>query len=85
MARMLAVAERRIDAAARTDYLTSIGARRQSAAATGVHFWVFEHADESGRFIEFVEGASEHDVRSVAEGDDVMRAALSIWREVQGG
>jgi len=84
MARMLAFAERHIDEASRTDYLTSVGARQRSAASSGVHFWVFEHADEGGRFIEFVEGASEQDVRSAAAGNNLLNPPVEVWREVQG-
>jgi hypothetical protein len=85
MGRMLAVAERQVDAAARGDYLTSVGARQHVAASSGVHFWVFEHAEESGRFIEFVEGASERDVRAVAVDGELLQGPLALWREVRGG
>ena len=83
MARMLSFAERHVDEASRTDYLTSVGARQRAAASAGVHFWVFEHAEQSGRFIEFVEGASEHDVRSAAVGNHLLNPPVMIWREVQ--
>jgi hypothetical protein len=82
---MLAVAERRVDAAAIADYLTAVPARRNAAASFGVHFWVFEHTEDRGRFIEFVEGASEGDVRAAAAGSELSVDSLTLWREVQGG
>jgi hypothetical protein len=85
MARVLAFAERRVVPSARTAYLASVRERQQDAEAAGAHFWVFEHAGESGRFIEFTEGGSDASVRRVAgdSGDD--GTPLALWREVQGG
>ncbi|MES2522361.1 MAG: hypothetical protein V4617_06675 [Gemmatimonadota bacterium] len=85
MARLLVFAERRVDLEARPAYLADVRARQATAAASGAHFWVFEHAGESGRFVEFTEGGSEEAVRLVAgtSGDD--HAPLALWREVQGG
>lgn len=81
MSRVLTLAERIVDDATRAGYLAALDTRRASAASLGANFWVFEHASESGRFIEFTEGGSEAAVRS-ATGLD---AALPLWREVQGG
>ena len=85
MTRLLAVTEHRVEAAVRADYLVAVGARQRAAASSGVHFWIFEHTDESGRFIEFVEGASEFAVRTAATDDNSPERSPSLWREVLGG
>ena len=78
MRKVLAVAERRIDAGRRSEYLTSLGARRSAANASGVAFWVFEHMVDAGRFIEFTEGA---DANAVAASLSDQRTP-ELWREV---
>ncbi|MEO7522005.1 MAG: hypothetical protein ABIW79_09330 [Gemmatimonas sp.] len=84
MARLLAVTEHRVEGAVRAEYLVAVGERQRAAETSGVHFWIFEHTDERGRFIEFVEGASESAVRSAAGSVHSSEPSLSLWREVQG-
>ena len=81
MARVLAMRECMVTPEQRSAYLTYLAVRRARAAALSVHFWVFEHATESGRFVEFMEAANEHAIAAVQ--DDGQPTAL--WREVQGG
>ena len=81
MARALTMVERRVSAADRETYLDSLESRRVSAEQLRLHFWVFEHADESGRFVEFTEGASEHDVANAQHG----ALPAPLWRQVYGG
>ena len=81
MGRVLSMTERRVDGAAREEYLATLASRRATAAAAPAHFWVFEHASDRGRFVEFTEAASEDAIASV-QGHD---APESLWREVQGG
>jgi hypothetical protein len=50
----------------------------------GANFWVFEHVEEHGRFVEFTEGESEASVRTVNAGPDHETASLALWREVRG-
>jgi len=49
--------------------------------AVPAHFWVFEHADDRGRFVEFTEAAGEEQIAALHERD----MPADIWREVQGG
>ncbi len=81
MARVLAMQERVIGHDERAAYLASLIDRRARAAAVPAHFWVFEHATESGRFVEFTEAASDADVAAAHGNGD----APALWREVQGG
>lgn len=81
MARTLSIIERRVSDAERVAYLAALPARKQRAAAVPAHFWVFEHAAERGRFVEFTEAAGEEQVAAV-HGHD---APADLWREVQGG
>jgi len=85
MARVLAVTERRVEAPTRAAYLAEVAVRQDKAASDGAHFWVFEHAVESGRFIEFTEGSTDASVRAVAGPYATDGAPLALWREVQGG
>jgi len=78
---VLAFVERRIALGEREAYLEGVNARRQVASAARAHFWVFEHDDEPGRFVEFTEAGSATDVATVHDG--VLPAPL--WREVPGG
>jgi len=80
MSRLLAMVECRIAPAMRQDYLAGIGARTVDAASSGAHFWVFEHAADSGRFLEFTEAGSEEALRSASEEG----ASAGVWREVKG-
>jgi len=81
MARVLAMQEVVIAAAEREAYLAALVNRRARAAAVPAHFWVFEHATESGRFVEFTEAASDEAIAAAHEGGQM----LGRWREVQGG
>lgn len=78
MTKVLAVSERRVDDDRRSEYLTSLGARRSAAASTGVAFWVFEHMGEPGRFIEFTEGADASAVAATLSD----QVTPELWREV---
>ena len=81
MARALMMVERLVSAAEREAYLRDLAKRGSAAKHVRLHFWVFEHADESGRFVEFTEGASE--VAIASAHTDALPAPL--WREVYGG
>lgn len=81
MARTLTIVERRVSDAERAEYLAALSARKLRAAAVPAHFWVFEHATERGRFVEFTEAAGEQQI-AAAHGD---HAPADLWREVQGG
>lgn len=81
MARTLSIVERHVSDAARAEYLAALPSRRERAAAVPAHFWVFEHAAERGRFIEFTEAAGAEQIAALHGTDD----ARDLWREVQGG
>ncbi len=81
MARMLTIVERRVATAERDAYLAALEPRRRAAAAINAHFWIFEHADEVGHFVEFTEGADANAIASVHDGE----LPAPVWREVQGG
>ncbi len=81
MSRVLSMAERHVDGAAREEYLATLALRRATAAAARAHFWVFEHASDRGRVLEFTEAASDDAIAS-AQGHN---APELLWREVQGG
>ncbi len=53
--RTLLVTERRITALERAEYMSGLVRKRAKCARAGVQFWVFEHDQESHRFLEFVE------------------------------
>lgn len=80
MARALHMRECHIQVEARAAYLESVAERRTRAAALQAHFWVFEHAGESGRFLEFTEAKHEDDLVSLVGPE----AAHNRWREIQG-
>jgi hypothetical protein len=81
MPRALTIVERLVPEAERAAYLAALPDRTQRAAAVPAHFWVFEHATERGRFVEFTEAADDARIAAV-HGTDVAR---DTWREVQGG
>jgi len=81
MARTLTIVERRVSDEERADYLAALSRRKQRAVAVPAHFWVFEHADDRGRFVEFTEAAGEEQIAALHERD----MPADIWREVQGG
>ena len=81
MARTLTIVERRVTDAERAEYLAALSGRKQRAAAVPAHFWVFEHATERGRFVEFTEAAGEEQIAALHDHD----MPADLWREVQGG
>lgn len=81
MARALTMHEQRVATADRAAYFAALADRRQRAAAVQAHFWVFEHAGDPGRFVEFTEAASEEILAAVSGNVET----LGVWREVQGG
>lgn len=80
MPRALHMQERHIAEPVRAAYLASLEARRTHAVSVRAHFWVFEHATEPGRFVEFTEAASADDLATLVGTD----AAQNSWRELQG-
>ncbi len=81
MARALTMVERWVSGVDRETYLNTLPSRRTAAEQLRLHFWVFENADESGRFVEFTEGASEQDIANAHDGE----LPAPLWREVLGG
>jgi hypothetical protein len=81
MARALTIVERRIGDHERAAYLAALPGRKLRAAAVPAHFWVFEHAAERGRFVEFTEAADDAGVVALQATD----TPAELWREVQGG
>ena len=71
--------ERRVPPSERGAFLTALSARRDAAQSYRAHFWVFEHAEDAGRFVEFTEAADEASVTAAHVGD----LSASLWREVQ--
>ena len=84
MPRVLTFEEQQVDAAMRAEYMARVAVRRAAAASAGVNFWVFEHAAESGRFVEFTEGASAEAVRAAHGESQHGNTSLALWREVRG-
>lgn len=80
MSRVLATTERHVDAPARDVYFAELQHRRVVAEAAHVHFWVFEHATQHGRFIEFVEAP---DAVALARAFPTLMPT-DVWRAVQG-
>jgi hypothetical protein len=72
--------ERRVSTDERAAYLAGLAPRRLEAAAVRAHFWVFEHHEEPGRFVEFTEAGSVAEIASVHDGE----VPAPYWREVQG-
>lgn len=77
MSRALHMMELRVALAERADYLAALPSRVARAAAVPAHFWVFEHASEAGRFVEFTEAANT-ELLAVAVGHE---AASNAWRQ----
>jgi hypothetical protein len=80
MARALHLQECRVQADERAAYLAALPARTARATALQAHFWIFEHAGESGRFMEFTEAKREEDLAALVGP----AAATDRWSEVQG-
>ena len=78
MARALTMVERHVPAGERMQYLQRLAEKRVAAKHARVHFWVFEHDGESGRFVEFTEGASATDIAAAHDGE----LPAPLWREV---
>ncbi|MBL0172690.1 MAG: hypothetical protein IPP90_18675 [Gemmatimonadaceae bacterium] len=79
-ARVLTMVERRVSAIERDTFMQALDARRQLAHTVRANVWVFESADEPGRFIEFTEAADVADVATVHQGT----MPAPVWREVRG-
>jgi len=75
------MAARRVSLVARDAYLAALPERRARASAVPAHFWVFEHATDPERFVEFTEAASSELLAAALDPDP----ASDVWREVQGG
>ena len=78
MARHLSMLERRIDGPDENAYIASLAGRVAAATEAEAHFWVFSHASDPHRYVEFVEGAN---ASKVAELSGVSESAL--WRAVE--
>jgi hypothetical protein len=78
MSRHLAIVERVVHQEDAQDYLSSLVPRQQTAANVDANFWVFAHASDANRFVEFVEGS---DASQVARLSGVEQAAL--WRAIE--
>lgn len=77
MTRSLGIAKRDVPAASRASYVADVAARGAAAAQRGVHHWVFQHATDPARFIEFTEGPDDSAVVAFA-GDEV-----ELWRAIE--
>ena len=78
MSRHLAIVERQVEAERSEEYRATLRQRERAAAAANAHFWVFAHASDANRYVEFVEGA---DASQVAQLSGVEQAAL--WRAIE--
>lgn len=81
MARVLTMVERWVSSNERDAYLATVAQRARAAAADHAHFWVFEHTDESGHFVEFTEGADANSIAAVHHGE----MPGPLWRAIEGG
>jgi hypothetical protein len=81
MARTLNIVECRVSDDERADYLAALPARTARAAAVSAHFWVFEHASDRGRFVEFTEAGDAQRLADLLGNDK----PADFWREVRGG
>ena len=78
--RVLSMVERQVKSEQRSEYLSGLAATRAAASAAHAHFWVFEHEQEPGRFMEFTEAADAAQVATTHGGT----LPAPIWREVGG-
>ena len=78
--RVLTVVERQVSANDRVAFLATVSLRQQVAAQVRAHVWLFEHAEEPGRFMEFTEAADASALATVHEG----HMPAPLWREVRG-
>lgn len=76
--RHLAIVERQLEAGDASAYRASLQHRQSMAQQANAQFWVFAHASDANRFVEFVEGA---DASQVAQVSGVEQAAL--WRAIE--
>lgn len=81
MARALSIQEKQISDSDRETYLAAIPERAAAAVAVQSHFWVFEHATERGRFVEFHETPDAESLGRLLGSDSVPEH----WCEVRGG
>ena len=88
MPRVLVMSERTVGSADRTSYVHALAARKESAGAVGANFWVFERADNSEVFLEFVEAGSTEALTSAISSTRSSQFQTSshapVWREVSG-
>lgn len=80
MARALSIQEKQVSDSERSDYLAAIPQRSANAVAAKSHFWVFEHASERGRFVEFHETPDAQTLQQLLESSSVPEH----WCEVRG-
>ena len=78
MSRHLAIVERQVNGAEAAEYLSALVHRQETAASENANFWIFAHASDANRYVEFVEGA---DAAQVARLSGVEQAAL--WRAIE--
>jgi hypothetical protein len=76
MSRHLSIVERHVGDA--DQYLASLAVRRDAARASSAQFWVFEHASEPKRFVEFIEGSNAELVAHLAGV-----AQRDLWHAVE--
>lgn len=79
MPRRLVMRERIVPDEERGGYEQAVRQREHQARTVHAHFWVFEHISERGRFVEFVEAASD-EVLAAMLGD----VPADRWTEFQG-
>lgn len=88
MSRVLVMSERTVRTSDRASYVSTLDARKQSAGAVGANFWVFERADNSEKFLEFVEAGSTAALTSAIDRTSSSQfqtlSHTPVWREVSG-
>lgn len=78
MTRHLSIVEKTVGHADHAAYRESLRARQAAAKVAAANFWVFEHASDAHRYVEFVEGT---DAAQVAHLANVEPGAL--WRAIE--
>jgi hypothetical protein len=77
--------ERVVPDAERPAYLAAMADRRARAAELQVHAWVFEHARDSGRFVEFLEAGSVEALTAAQQVTGMAGDPSHRWVEVHEG
>ncbi len=77
--RTLLVTERTVAHGERDAYLQSLPQTRARCADAQVQFWVFEHAEQGSRFIEFAEAKDESSLEALALNE----SSASRWHAVE--